>query len=111
MRVGIAGQEADQLAPIEPPRVERDAAGSVADERGHFVVAGVVFVIAGSAAEKLAELFEVNLGAAREAVESLDEKRTSLDTFDGPDFKLDDPIVRQERAAGFCGDVFVFYNV
>ena len=112
MRVGIAGQEANQNASVKPPCINRCATRRRVDEFRHVFVGRFVFVIAGTPTEKLIELLKMDLGVAlRPAVETADEQGASFDAFDAADLRIDDVVIGQECFVGDRGEKFVLNDV
>src|SRR5258708_39514006 len=70
VRIRVAGEETNEDAAEQPPRIDRRTARRVANEPRHVIVRRIVFVVAGSLAEQLIEFFKMAFGAARQPIES-----------------------------------------
>src|SRR5260221_3308364 len=111
MRVGIAGEEANENSSKEPPRVDRRAARRLENELGHVVVGRFVFIIARALAEQLVEFFEMAFGAARQAIKALHHQCSFIDAFEVRNFRLGDLVTWQQGAARDGGQIFVLDDV
>ncbi len=100
MRVGVARQQANQNALIEPPGVHRRTAGRAQNECSHVVIGGVILVISGTLAEELIELLEMPFRSSAQAIEARNDECPLGDALQPCNDRIDDFVIRQQGAAG-----------